>query len=263
MPDLFIMSFNINKLKYMFIPLAISLGLTSSGCGAASRTGSQTLTVAAASDLAKVAAPLAEAFEQTRGSRVAFSFGASGQLEQQIRQGAPFDLYAPAALSYCESLERDGFLDGACRVYALGRLAVWSGDALPIRSLAELREKSPPRIALANPRYAPYGRAAQQALEAVGLWEPLQGRIVYADSVSHAFQMAKTGNADAALVARSLVRDEGGNVLDVDPGLHQPIEQTVAILRSSANREAARIFADFLSSPEARRILEAYGFGHP
>lgn len=249
----------INKLRNVPVLLAISFWLISLGCGTVSR---QALVVAAASDLAKVATPLAEAFEREHGSRVAFNFGASGQLEQQIRQGAPFDLYAPAALSYCESLERDGLLVGECKVYALGRLVVWSGN-LTLQSLAELKEKGTPRIALANPRYAPYGRAAQQALEASGLWQSLQPQLVFADSVSHAFQMAKTGNADAALVARSLVRDEGGNVLAVDPSLHQPIEQTAAVLRSSANQEAARLFVDFLVSPEARRILEAYGFGDP
>jgi len=249
----------INKLRNVPVLLAISFGLISPGCGTVSR---QALVVAAASDLAKVATPLAEAFERAHGSRVAFSFGASGQLEQQIRQGAPFDLYAPAALSYCESLGRDGLLAGECKVYALGRLVVWSGN-LTIRSLAGLQDKQDLRIALANPQYAPYGRAAQQALEASGLWQSLQPQLVFADSVSHAFQMAKTGNADAALVARSLVRNEGGNVLDVDPSLHQPIEQTAAVLRSSANQEAARLFVDFLVSPEARRILEAYGFGDP
>jgi molybdate transport system substrate-binding protein len=252
----------INNLNFIIALFAITLGLVSSGCGVRNRNESGGLMVAAASDLAKVALPLAEAFERAHGSKVAFSFGASGQLEQQIRQGAPFDLYAPAALSYCESLERDGLLADECTVYALGRLVAWSGN-VTLRSLAELKEGGTPRIALANPRYAPYGRAAQEALQASGLWQPLQGRIVFADSVSHAFQMAKTGNADAALVARSLVRDEGGNVLDVDPSLHQPIEQTAAVMRSSSNQEAARLFIDFLLSPEARRILEAYGFGHP
>ncbi|MGH9785444.1 MAG: molybdate ABC transporter substrate-binding protein [Terriglobia bacterium] len=260
--DRSIMLLFINNLKIRLVLLAIIPGLISPGCVAINPNESRALVVAAASDLAKIAAPLAEAFERAHGSGVAFSFGASGQLEQQIRQGAPFDLYAPAALSYCESLQRDGFLAGECKVYALGRLVVWSGN-LAIRSLAELEGAGTLRIALANPRYAPYGRAAQQALEAAGLWENLRGRIVYADSVAHAFQMAETGNADAALVARSLVRDEGGNVLDVDPTLHQPIEQTVAVLRSSSNQEAARIFADFLLSPEARGILEAYGFVDP
>ena len=254
--------FFFNKLKFIVVLFSISLGLISTGCGGAEPDGSQVLAVAAASDLAKVATPLAEAFERAHGFRVTFGLGASGQLEQQIRQGAPFDLYAPAARSYCESLQRDGFLAGECNVYALGYLVAWSRDT-PIRSLAELQQQGNLRIALANPRYAPYGLAAQQALEASGLWQSLQPRLVFADSVSHAFQMAKTGNADVALVARSLVQDESGNALPVDPNLHQPIEQTAAVLRSSSNQEAARSFLEFLASPGARRILEAYGFGHP
>ena len=254
--------FCFNRFNFIVVWFGISLGLISPGCGGAEPDGSQVLVVAAASDLAKVATPLAEAFERAHGFRVTFSLGASGQLEQQIRQGAPFDLYAPAARSYCESLQRDGFLAGECNVYALGYLVAWSRDT-PVRSLAELQQKGNLRIALANPRYAPYGLAAQQALEASGLWQSLQPRLVFADSVSHAFQMAKTGNADVALVARSLVRDESGNALPVDPNLHHPIEQTAAVLRSSANQEAARSFLDFLSSPEVRRILDAYGFGQP
>ena len=252
--------FNNIKTKYWF--LAVLGGLNTFGCRSSQAPGTQTLVVAAASDLAKISTPLAAAFERARGVKVTFSFGASGQLEQQVRQGAPYDVYAPADRSYCETLHRDGFLEGECRVYALGRLVAWSRN-FPIRSLTELRDKGNLRIALANPRYAPYGLAAKQTLEATGLWQALESRLVYADSVSHAFQMAKTGNADVALVALALIKEEGGNSLAVDPGLHQPIDQTAAVLKSSANKEAARSFCDFLAGPEAQRILESYGFGHP
>ena len=253
--------FYINSLRIRLILTSILIFLSIS-LGLILQNESRTLVVAAASDLAKVGAPLAAAFERSQGGKVTFSFGASGQLAQQVRQGAPSDVYAPAARLYCETLRRDGFLEGECRPYALGRVVAWSRN-FQIRSLAELREKGNLRIALANPRYAPYGLAAQQALEAAGLWQALQPRLVFADSVSHAFQMAKTGNADVALVALSLIQEEGGNSLAVDPGLHQPIEQTATVLKSSANQEVARSFCEFLSGPEAQRILAAYGFGHP
>ena len=251
-----------NKLEIRKCFLAVLFGLNLVGCTSSQPPETPVLAVAAASDLAKVSAPLAAAFERSQGGKVTFSFGASGQLEQQVRQGAPFDVYAPAARLYCETLRRDGFLEGECRPYALGRVVAWSRN-FQIRSLAELREKGNLRIALANPRYAPYGLAAQQSLEAAGLWQALQPRLVFADSVSHAFQMAKTGNADVALVALSLIQEEGGNSLAVDPRLHQPIEQTATVLKSSANQEVARSFCEFLSGPEAQRILAAYGFGHP
>lgn len=202
------------------------------------------------------------AFRRLHGYEVTFSFGASGQLAEQVRQGAPFDVYAPAARSYCESVEQDGLLDGGCRPFALGRLVAWSREAAP-QSLSELKENGNLRIAMANPSYAPYGLAAQQTLESAGLWQELQPRILFADSVSHAFQMAQTGNADIAFVARSLVQDEGGNLLEIDPSLHAPIEQVAAVLKSSARKDAARAFVNYLSGPESRRLLETYGFGHP
>jgi len=157
------MLFYYNNLALVAVLLGIVAGLISPGCAPAEPARSRALLVGAASDLAKVATPLAEAFERAHGFRLTFSLGASGQLEQQIRQGAPFDVYAPAAHSYCESLQRDGLLAGECKVYALGRLVAWSRSS-EIRSLAELKEKGNLRIALANSQYAPYGRAAQQAL---------------------------------------------------------------------------------------------------
>jgi molybdate transport system substrate-binding protein len=202
------------------------------------------------------------AFRRLTGYEATFSYGASGQLAEQVRQGAPFDVFLPAARSYCEPLEREGLLEGGCEVYALGRLVVWSRD-IPVRSLEEVGGSETLRIALANPRYAPYGLAAQQALERVGVWEAIQPRIVFADSVSHAFQMAKTGNVDVALVAIALVKDEGGNSLPVDTRLHESIEQMTAILRTSTRKDAARALVEFLTGPESRRILETYGFGHP
>jgi molybdate transport system substrate-binding protein len=237
------------------------------GCSSPTPADSGPLAIAAASDLAKVGPVLQVAFRRLTGYEVTFTYGASGHLAEQIKLGAPFDVYLPAARSYCEALETAALLDDGCRVYALGRLVVWSRDA-SLQSLDDLTrladtQAGGSRIAMANPRYAPYGVAAQQALEKAGIWAAVQPRVVYADSVSHAFQMAKTGNADAALVAIALVKDEAGNSLPVDPGLHEPIEQMAAILRSSTRKEAAHALVEFLTGPESRRILETYGFGHP
>jgi len=254
------MLFNINKL-YGVPQLALLACLFLPSCSGPP-AGEGAIVVAAASDMARIGPALQVAFRRLHGYEVTFSFGASGQLAEQVRQGAPFDVYAPAARSYCESVQQAGLLEGECMPFALGHLVAWSRDT-PIRSLAQLRENGNLRIVLANPSYAPFGLAARQALESAGLWEALQPQILYADSVAHAFQMATTGNADVALVAKSLVHDEGGNALDVDPSLHQPIEQVAAVLRSSANKDAARAFVAYLSGPESRRILETYGFGRP
>jgi len=256
------MSLNIRWISQRCLLLGVLSCLISAGCSGPAADESGAIVVAAASDMARIGPALQVAFRRLHGYEVTFSFGASGQLAEQVRQGAPFDVYAPAARSYCESVQQAGLLEGECAPFALGRLVAWSRDT-PIRSLAQLRENGNLRIVLANPSYAPYGLAAQQALQSAGLWEALQPQILYADSVAHALQMAMTGNADVALVAKSLVHDEGGNALDVEPSLHQPIEQVAAVLRSSANKDAARAFVAYLSGPESRRILETYGFGRP
>ena len=256
------MSLHVNAILTHCLIFCVLACLISSGCSGPAADESGAIVVAAASDMARIGPALQVAFRRLHGYEVTFSFAASGQLAEQIRQGAPFDVYAPAARSYCEAVQQGGLLDGECKLFALGHLVAWSRDT-PIRSLADLRENGNLRIALANPSYAPYGLAAQQSLEAAGLWQDLQPQILYADSVAHAFQMATTGNADVALVARSLVQNEGGNALDVDPSLHEPIEQVAAVLKSSAKKDAAGAFVAYLSGPESLRLLETYGFGRP
>lgn len=218
--------------------------------------------VAAASDLVKASQPLGAAFERQSGIKAVFSFGASGQLEQQIRQGAPFDVLLSASLSYCRSLEQEGLTQGQPRVFAIGLLAAWS-PTQTLQSLEELKLDRMTRVALANPNYAPYGVAARQALQSAGLWEALQPKLVFADSVAHAFQMAETGNVEIALVALALVQDTDRPLLLVDTRLYQPIEQCVLVTKYSPHPQAAGSFQEFLSTAEARQILQDYGFVFP
>ena len=251
-----------NRIKCGLPLLGFLASLFSAACSPSHQEQPTPLLIAAASDLVKVSVPLGTAFEQALGAKVTFSFGPSGQLEQQIRHGAPYDVYLPAAQRYGESLHRDGLVEGEVLVYALGRLVSWS-KTLDLNSLSDLREAQVGRIALANPQYAPYGLAAQQALQSAGLWQMLQPKLIFAESVSHAFQMAETGNADVALTALSLIRDSGRPFLVISQKLYSPIEQTAVVLRSSQNPQAAKAFLEFLKGNEAREILEAYGFGHP
>ena len=218
--------------------------------------------VAAAANLSKVSGPLGTAFERSGGGAVIFSFASSRQLEQQIRQGAPFDVYVPAARPFSQSLERDGFVEGQARHFALGRLTAWS-RLFEVESLEELGEERIRRVAVANPRFAPYGVAAQEALQASGLWQALQHKLVYGESVAHTFQMAETGNAEVALVALALVQDAGHPYLLIDQSLHRPIEQTAVVLKGSENKQAAKTFVEFLLTAEARQILENHGYGLP
>ena len=138
----------------------------------------------------------------------------------------------------------------------------WS-PSLTLESLAELSDPKIHRISLANPQYAPYGLAAQQVLQAAGLWQQLQPKLVYANNVSHAYQMARTGNTEVALVALALVTDAGGSTLLLDPGLYHPIRQCAAVLRHSPQKELANTFVEFLAGSAAQAILEQYGYGRP
>lgn len=248
--------------KYFVLLMAASSCLFWSCRVANTPHSASPLVVAAASDLVKASRPLAKTFQRLYRFQVNFGFGPSGQLEQQIRQGAPFDVYLSAGLSYCQALQQAGFTQGPPKVFALGRLVIWS-PSLSLDSLAQLKQERVLRIAIANPRYAPYGVAAQQALQSAGLWEAVQSKLVYAESVSQAFQMAETGNTEAALIARALVQDAPHPFFAIDPSLYEPIQQCAAVLKDAKNPEAARAFLEFLSTAEARRILQDYGFGLP
>lgn len=231
------------------------------GCGSRNASGPPTLLVAAAADMMKVSRPLARAFEQSTGMGVTFGFGASGQLEQQIRQGASFDVYAPASRTYCTSLEKAGLTDGKVKPFAVGRLVAWS-KTVQLNSLKELTGSRVKKIAIGNPNSAPYGEAAREALKNSGLWPEIESKVVMGETVAHALQMAETGNAEVAFVSMALVQDNDAYAFTVEPSLYIPIEQAAVVLKDSRNKPAARAFLDFLAGSEAQRILAEYGYGH-
>lgn len=223
--------------------------------------------VAAASDLAPAFEAMAPHFAEETGHRLDFSFGSSGLLAQQLRSGAPFDLFVAANVAFVESAVATGTCDGATTVtYARGRLAVWSpaNGVPPPSSLEELGDARFRRVAIAQPEHAPYGRAAEEALRAVGLWDDLQPRLVHGENVRQAWQFAASRNAEAAVVALALVaKDRTNPWILVDPALHAPIEQAMAVCVRGANRAGGEAFARFLASSVARRIMSEHGFELP
>jgi molybdate transport system substrate-binding protein len=226
----------------------------------ACNTYASPLIVAAAADLSPLERPLAQAFHQATGIAVRFSFGSSGGLVRQIENGAPYDVYLSANERFVkEGLER-GSLLGPPIVYALGRIAIWSRGRRAT-TLEELANPAFQHIAIANPAHAPYGEAARQALQAKGLWKELEGRIVYGENIRQTLQYAETGNADAAIVAWSLVFNRGGVL--VPEQLHQPIRQAGAVVKITAHPAEARRFLQFLRSPEGQRILGQFGLFAP
>lgn len=222
-----------------------------------SSLSAQTLIVAAAADLSPLEQSLTQAFRHFSPIPVRFSFGASGQLARQIENGAPFDVYLSANEEFVRQLERSGnLLPGTVRVYATGRLGIWSATG-DVRTLKDLLRPDVKHVAIANPRHAPYGMAAEQLLRSTGLWETLQPKLVYGENVRQAYEFARTRNADAVITSWTLVRDSGG--VQLDSSGHKPIRQAAAIVKSTRLLRAAQAFLDMLASSEGRAILAAHG----
>jgi molybdate transport system substrate-binding protein len=225
----------------------------------------ETLRIAVASNFTATARVLAERFAARTGIEPVLAVGATGKHYAQIVHGAPFDLFLAADSERPARLDAEGrVVDGVRFTYAIGELVLW----LPGEDRAPLPERlgnaDLGRIAIANPRLAPYGRAAREALQSLGLWDHVQGRLVRGENIAQTFQFVDTRHAAAGLVARSqlatLEEPITGTVWPVPATLHQPIEQQAALLRDSP---AARAFADFLGSEEARQLIRQRGYRVP
>jgi molybdate transport system substrate-binding protein len=220
--------------------------------------------VAAAADLTLAFEELGRIFEQESGDSVTFSFGSTGLLAQQLRQGAPFDVFAAANVSFVEEVVAAGACDaGTVAPYARGRIAVWTkrGAVAPPSSLADLAGERFVRVAIANPEHAPYGRAAREALETAEIWSEVAPRLVLGENVRQTLQFAETGNVEAAIVALSLViRDQENPWLVVAEDLHDPIEQALVVCTRGSRRSGGEAFASFVNGPRGRTVMRSYGF---
>ncbi|QPP48640.1 molybdate ABC transporter substrate-binding protein [Halomonas sp. SS10-MC5] len=201
------------------------------------------------------------------GARLEAVYGSSGSFRAQIENGAPFDLFFSADMDFPQALEAAGHAAGEAVPYAEGRLVLWSGgddaSTLTLQSLTEERFR---RIAIANPRHAPYGARAEEALRSSGLWDALEPKLVFAENIGQALQMVHSGAADVGILALAQMHGpslEGAAFQVIDADLHQPLENGYIITRRGAENPAARGFAAFVQSPEAQRILENYGFSIP
>lgn len=224
------------------------------------------LTVAAASDLTQAFEELGREFEANNKTKVVFVFGSTGMLTRQIENGAPIDLFAAANVDYISRLEQKGLIViGTKSVYARGRITMWTTADSPLKlsTIADLGRPDVRRIAIANPDHAPYGLAAQQALQKAGLWETVKSKLVYGDNIRQTLQYAETGNVDVSIVALSLSQQSKGRWVLIPEDLHQPIDQGLAVLKSTKNETGARAFASFITGPRGREILGKYGFEFP
>ena len=220
--------------------------------------------MAAAANLAAVIEELTERFEKRTGIRAVVSVGSTASLAHQIENGAPFDVFLAADTEHVDRLVEQGLVSAESRhVYARGVLVVWSLTH-DITSPADLASSRFKVIAVPKPEVAPYGRAAVDALKALGLWPSLEPKLVYAQNVAMAKQFAQSGNADAALVASSLVgsgdASETPDALVIRGDLHAPLDQALGIVTASSRVREAEAFAAFVLSDEVQTWLEVRGY---
>ncbi|PZR77324.1 MAG: molybdate ABC transporter substrate-binding protein [Chthoniobacterales bacterium] len=227
------------------------------------------LSIAAAADLTYCLQDLNAAFQKSYpAAELKVSTGSSGNFFAQIKNGAPFDVFLSADLSYPRELIKAGLADEATLMqYAAGRIVLWTTNekvdvthGLMVLRDAEVVKK----IAIANPEHAPYGRAARAALEHENLWKEVESRVVYGENIAQTAQFVETGNADAGIVALSLVLSpklkKVGHYFEIPTATYPPLEQAAVITKTGAAKPLARTYLDFLRSPDARKIFDRYGF---
>ena len=230
-----------------------------------------TITIAAASDLTYAMNEIAANFEKATGCSVHMSMGSSGNFLTQIENGAPFDLFFSADIAYPKKLETEGLAaPGSTYLYAVGKIVLWTRNdsRVDIRSgLAALRDPAVHKIAIANPEHAPYGRAAEEALRKAGVYDSVKDRLVLGENISQAAEFVESGNADAGILAFSLVLSPAmkgrGRTSTIPENLYIPIEQGAVVLLSSKNQQAAEQFLAYIKSPGTAALLERYGFMLP
>lgn len=227
------------------------------------------ITIAAAADLKFAMDELVTGFKKSQpGNDVDVVYGSSGKFHTQIQQGAPYDIYFSADIAYPRELQKKGFAAYEVLPYAFGRIVLWSNSMAAAKmTLADLTDPKIARIAIANPKHAPYGKRAEEALKAAGIWEKVQPKLVFGENIAHTAQFVQTGNAQVGIIALALAMNpelskQGGYYL-IPESLHNPLEQGYVITRRGGNKPLAKKFAEYMSSKPARAVMAKYGFVLP
>jgi len=242
-------------------------------CGGGSdAAGGAEVRVAVAANFAGVHADLAERFTERTGIAVRASTGSTGRLYAQIVNGAPFDVFLAADGARPARLEAEGLaVPGSRFTYAEGRLALYAPaigagavGVETLRAAGDPETAAGTRLAIANPRLAPYGEAARQALAALGLWEAFEDRIVMAENIGQAFQFVESGAAELGLVAGSDVADRpAAGVWLVPADLYDPIRQDAVRIVAGGDTAAVRAYVEYLRGDEARGLIETLAYDLP
>ena len=251
-----------STMKHSLSALAIGLaawGMSASGWAAEAK-------VAVAANFAEPLKAVAAVLEKTTGHTLAITVGATGKLYAQIKNGAPFDVLLAADQATPDRLESDGLAAAGTRfTYATGKLVLWSAAAHRIDAQGKvLTDPTLGKVAYANPKLAPYGVAAVEVMESLGLSAALAPKLVQGESIGQTYTFAYSGNADVGFVALSQVLEGGklksGSMWVIPQNLYAPIRQDAVILKSAAGNEAAQALVQLLQSPNIKDLIRSYGY---
>lgn len=229
---------------------------------AAQRAWAGQTNVAVAANFTDASKDIAAAFKAKTGNEAVLSFGSSGQFYTQITQDAPFQIFLSADDERPKKAVADGFgVPGSVFTYAVGKLMLWSKQPGLVKGEATLKSADFNKLSICNPVAAPYGAAAVETMKSLKLYDSLQPKLVVGANITQAYQFVETGNAELGFVALSqIVRDESGSSWTVPQDLYAPIRQDAVLLKKGAGNETAMAFMSFLEGPEAKAIIEKYGY---
>ena len=231
-------------------------------------TAQPKVSVAVASNMQGVIAYLNAAFEEESHVKVEINVASSGKLYAQIIQGAPYDVFVSADMKYPQELFKKGFAPNAPVTYAIGQLVLWTPNT-QMKIGADLQILMSPgirKIAMGNPKSAPYGKAAEEALKYFKMYDKVKPKLVFGESIGQTEQFISVGGADLGFIAKSLLMSEKingkGSWVDIVSKAYTPIRQGVAVLKhgEANNKEASKLYYQFLFSPKARAIFAKYGY---
>ena len=250
--------------RAIFSAAFVALPLATSGAGQSDVARStEAAQVAVAANFTAPAKEIAALFKQKTGHEAVLSFGSSGQIYTQIQQDAPFQVFLSADAKRPQEAVDAGFAVADSRfTYAVGKLVLWSKSLDLAKAEDVLKANAFSKISIANPAAAPYGAAAVETMKALGLYDSLQAKVVQGNSIAQAYQFIDTGNAELGFVALSqLAKVTAGSRWVVPQSLYKPILQDAVLLKKGDDSAPARAFLAFLKTPEARAIIEKYGYG--
>lgn len=249
-------------MKQTFARLSLALA----ACLATHASLADEVQVAVAANFTAPIQAIAKDFEKDTGHKLVASFGATGQFYAQIKNGAPFEVFLAADDSTPAKLEQEkATVPGSRFTYAIGKLALWSPKDGYVDAKGEvLKQGGFQHLSIANPKTAPYGLAATQVLDKLGLKDKLAGKIVEGQNIGQAYQFVSSGNAELGFVALSQIYKDGkvtaGSAWIVPADLYEPIRQDAVILEKGKDNAAAKALVDYLKGPKAAAVIKAYGY---